>query len=243
MNLHLYVPPAIHHSRNFLNCLNIKEKGFCQKFTMNNETKEALTKKFKLLQERCIYVHNAIKNLSDVGPVPNNIEAEASNDVEASRTEIQNLYTSITTDSNLPTSQYLSEIQQFTDEVEKFIAFTEGSINYMDAEMERLNNIIETSQEARSRSRAEKKPITKKERLIERFHTIEKVLHGLMYSLYPNFADLVMDVLWRLMQEKFDARSSGYIKVTNENYRAMRFLRHIKMVSQNPYNKKEFKLV
>ncbi|CAG4984298.1 unnamed protein product [Parnassius apollo] len=208
---------------------------------MNNETKEvltALTKKLKLLQERCIYVHNAIKNLPDVGPVPNNIEA--SNYVEASRTEIQNSYTAITTDGNLLTSQYLSEMKQFTEEVEKFIAFTEVSINDMNTEMERFNNIIKTSQEARSRSRAEKKLIMKTR---VRFQIFKKALHGLLYSLYPDAANKAMDVLGQLMREKFNATSSGYIKVTDENYPTIQFLRRNELVSQNPYNITEFKLV
>ncbi|CAG4930683.1 unnamed protein product [Parnassius apollo] len=211
---------------------------------MNNETKEALTRQLKLLQEQCKYAYNVIENSPDVGLIPNNIEAKALNYVEALRTDIQNSNTAITTDINLLTSQYLSETKEKTEEVEKFLAFTKGSIYDMNAEIDRLDNSIKTLQEARLRPKAVKNDIHPKHMMKakERFQLIKKELHGLIYSLYPNCADPIKDVLGQLMQERLDETSSGYIQITSENYQSIRLLNDINLVSQNPYNTEEVKL-
>ncbi|CAK1583252.1 unnamed protein product [Parnassius mnemosyne] len=211
---------------------------------MNNETKEALSRELKLLQERCIDAYNVIENSPDVSLIPNNTEAKALNYVEALRTDIQNSHTAITTDSNLLTSQFLAEMKEKTEQVEELIAFTKGSIHDLDAKIENLNNLIKTSQEARSRPRAEKKDIHPQhiEKAKARFHMIKKELHGLIYSLYPNSADLIKDVLGQLMQERLDETSSGYIQVTTENYPALLLLKDMNIVSANPYNNMEVKL-
>ncbi|CAG4984262.1 unnamed protein product [Parnassius apollo] len=221
---------------------------------MNNETKEALTKELKLLQETCKHVYNLIEYFPDEVLIPNNIEAKTLNYVEALRPELCKSNTALNTCSNLLTNQFLSKMDEQNKEVEILIDSTKRSISDMDIEIDMLNNLINTAKEFRSTARAKKKDIrqiTKADPDIHpqailkakaRFRMIRKELYRVIYSLCPNSAHLIKDVLGHLIQESLDVTSDGYIQLTRENYLAIKILKKINIVTENPNNKREVKL-
>ncbi|CAG4984258.1 unnamed protein product [Parnassius apollo] len=203
---------------------------------MNNETKEALTKELKLLQETCKDVYNLIEYL--------NIEAKTLNYVEALRPELCKSNTALNTCSNLLTNQFLSKMDEQNKEVEILIDSTKRSISDMDIEIDMLNNLINTAKEFRSTARAKKKDIHPQAILKAkaRFRRIRKELYRVIYSLCPTSAHLIKDVLGHLIQESLDVTSNGYIQLTRENYLAIKILKKINIVTENPNNKREVKL-
>ncbi|CAG4984270.1 unnamed protein product [Parnassius apollo] len=211
---------------------------------MNNETKEALTKELKLLQETCKHVYNLIEYFPDEVLIPNNIEAKTLNYVEALRPELCKSNTALNTCSNLLTNQFLSKMDEQNKEVEILIDSTKRSISDMDIEIDMLNNLINTAKEFRSTARAKKKDIHPQAILKAkaRFRMIRKELYRVIYSLCPNSAHLIKDVLGHLIQESLDVTSDGYIQLTRENYLAIKILKKINIVTENPNNKREVKL-
>ncbi|CAG5041114.1 unnamed protein product [Parnassius apollo] len=211
---------------------------------MNNETKEALTKELRLLQEKCRHVYNIIEYLRDDVLIPNDIEAKTLNYVEALRPELCKSNTAINTCSNLLSSQFISKMDEQNREVEILIDSTKRSISDMDVLIEVSNNLINITKEFRSRARAKKKDIHPKAILKAkaRFRMIRKELYRVIYSLCPNSAHLIKDVLGHLIQESLDVTSNGYIQLTKENYQAIKILKKINIVTENPYNKMEVKL-
>ncbi|CAH2046041.1 unnamed protein product, partial [Iphiclides podalirius] len=129
--------------------------------------------------------------------------------------------------------------------VEELIAYTKGLINDYNVEIERLENLLHTAKEATSRPRVIKKDIHPQhiQKAKARFQMMKNELHGLIQSLYPNSAGLIKDILGQLMQEKLDETSNGYIQFTTENYPAIEVLKDMQLVSTNPYNNSEVKLV
>ncbi|CAG5041105.1 unnamed protein product [Parnassius apollo] len=129
---------------------------------MSNETKEALTKELRLLQEKCRHAYDIIEYLRDDVLIPNDNEAKTLNYVEALRTELCKSNTAINTFSNLLLSQFISKMEEQNREVEIFIDSTKRSISDMDVLIEVSNNLINITKEFRSRARAKKEGYTSK---------------------------------------------------------------------------------
>ncbi|CAH0728158.1 unnamed protein product, partial [Brenthis ino] len=204
-----------------------------------------LSEEIKRLKLRCLDACNIIENSPlDANITPNNIGDKALCYVEGLRTEIQNSITIIPTDENLIISQFLAEIKDKTEQVEELAAFTRGSICDVDKEIQRLNNLTKTAQEALSRPRIVQKEIHPEhlQKAKETFHVLKNELHGLIQSLFPNSSDHIMDVMGQLMQEKLNEESNGYIQITREDYQIVKLLQDMNIIIANPYNNMEVKI-
>ncbi|XP_063831564.1 uncharacterized protein LOC135080770 [Ostrinia nubilalis] len=212
----------------------------------NTEMQESLRREVNLLQKRCVEACNIIENTPTHTELitPDNVGEKTLCYIEGVRTDIDNSNTPIVTDDNLLTSQFLNEIKHRTLEVEELIAYTRGSIHDVENEINRLNSLIKTSQEAKSRPRVQMQAVQPPhvEKAKERFLTMKNELHGLINSLFPNHAELITDVLGQLMQQKLNEASSDYIPITSESYQVVELLKDINLVTANPYNNTEVKL-
>ncbi|XP_072930206.1 uncharacterized protein [Epargyreus clarus] len=234
-----------------LQCSDLKQITVHSKTMMSNssnsETKEALSREIKQVQLRCLDTCNIIVNSPiDALISPNNVDEKAVSYVEGLRTDIQNSSTPIITDSNLITTQFLTEMKQKTEQVDELIAFTRGSIYDVDKEIERLNSLIKTAKEALSKPRIQKKELGPRElkKAKETFQLLKNELHGLIQSMFPNNTDLVTDILGQLMQQENSSKegSSQYVEITQETYCIIELLKDMNIVTTNPYNKMEVKL-
>ena len=105
----------------------------------NIETRDAVKREIKEIQARCKNEFNVIHNAPLEAP---NLSLEQINEktlcyIEGLGTQIQNSNTPITADDNLLTSQFLKEIKDKTNQVEEYTAFMRGSINDINAEINR----------------------------------------------------------------------------------------------------------
>ncbi|XP_050354366.1 uncharacterized protein LOC126776117 [Nymphalis io] len=213
--------------------------------TLNTETKENLSSEIKRLQERCLDICNIIENSPfDASISVNNVGEKALSYVEGLRAEIQNSTTHIPTDENLIVTQYLAEIKKKTEQVEEFTAFTKGSIHDIEIEIKRLNDLTSTAKEALSRPRIVQREVRPEhlQKAKETFHILKTELHALIESLFPNESDSVVEVMGQLMQEKLNEESNGYVLINQENFKIIKFLVDMNIVTANPYNAMEVKI-
>ncbi|XP_045537906.1 uncharacterized protein LOC123721883 [Papilio machaon] len=206
-------------------------------------TKEVLSQELRSLRDRSVHICKAIESSPNEVLIPN--KDKTLNYVAGLQKELETSNTTITTDNNLLTTQFLSEMKERTDDVEKHIAFTKGLIHDVDEEIERLQNLIITAKEVRSSPMVEKKDIQPHhiEKAKEKFHVLKQELRGLIYSLFPKCSGLITEVLAELMRARLDVSSNGYITCTAENIPAIELLMDANLVSVNPYNNTEVKLV
>lgn len=211
----------------------------------NNETRDLLRREIKEIQARCMHQWQVIDN----SPLEPTISSEQINErtiryLEGLRTEVQNTDTPIIADDNLLTSQFLKEMQTKSNQIEELIAFKKGSIHNLDTEINRLQSLINISQEARSRPQTNKREVKSQhiQKAKERFQMMKTELHGLIQSLFPSNDDIVIEVLGKLMAEQLDGASDGYIPITSEIYNVIELLKDMNIVSVNPYNNMEVKL-
>ncbi|XP_026491018.1 uncharacterized protein LOC113397079 [Vanessa tameamea] len=212
---------------------------------LNAETKENLSCEIKRLQERCLDICNIIENSPfDATISVNNVGERALSYVEGLRAEIQNSTTHIPIDENLIVTQFLAEIKEKTEQVKEFTAFTRGTILDIDNEIQRLNDLTNTAKEALSRPRIVQCEVRPEhlQKAKETFHILKTELHGLIQSLFPNASDSIVEVMGQLMQEKLNEESSGYVQITQENYRIIELLKDMNIVTSNPYNNMEVKI-
>ncbi|XP_046971401.1 uncharacterized protein LOC124538397 [Vanessa cardui] len=212
---------------------------------LNAETKENLSCEIKRLQERCLDICNIIENSPfDAAISVNNVGEKALSYVEGLRAEIQNSTTHIPIDENLIVTQFLAELKEKTEQVKEFTAFTRGTILDIDNEIRRLNDLTNTAKEALSRPRIIQREVRPEhlQKAKETFHILKTELHGLIQSLFPNASDAIVEVMGQLMQEKLNEESSGYVQITQENYRIIELLKDMNIVTTNPYNNMEVKI-
>lgn len=105
----------------------------------NNETRDAVKREIKDIQARCKHECYVIANCPLEAPT---VTSEQINEktlcyIEGLGTQIQNSHTPITADDNILTSQFLKEIKDKTKQVEDYTAFMRGSINDINAEINR----------------------------------------------------------------------------------------------------------
>lgn len=105
----------------------------------NNETRDAVKREIKETQARCKHMWNVIDNSPLDAP---NVSLEQINEkslcyVDGLRTELLNTDTPIPADINLLTSQFLKEIEEKGTQIEELIAYTKGSINDLNTEINR----------------------------------------------------------------------------------------------------------
>ncbi|XP_059058277.1 uncharacterized protein LOC131851748 [Achroia grisella] len=213
----------------------------------NKETQEDLKRKIKALQSKCVDTCNVIENspLNTHLITPDNVSEKSLCYVEGLRSDIENSSTAIITDENLLTAQFLSEMTEKTTQIEDLTAYTKGLVHDVDAEINRLNELIKMSQAARSQPLVQKRQELRPEHLQkakERFLLMKTEIHGLVRSLFPKHADLMLEVMAELMAEKLNENSNSYIPITAENYQIIELLKDINLVTTNPYNNIEVKI-
>lgn len=99
------------------------------------KTKDVLSQELRSLRDRSVHICKAIESSHNEVIIPN--KDKTLNYVAGLQKELETSNTTITTDKNLLTSQFLSEMKERSDDVEKHIAFTKGLIHDVDAEIER----------------------------------------------------------------------------------------------------------
>ncbi|KPI95265.1 B(0,+)-type amino acid transporter 1 [Papilio xuthus] len=193
-------------------------------------TKDVLSQELRSLRERSVHICKAIESSPNEVLIPN--KDKTLKYVAGLRKELETSNTTITTDNNLITSQFLSEMKERTEDVEKHIAFTKGLIHDADTEIERLQNLVITAKEVRSSPIVEKKDIQPQhiEKAKEKFHVLKQELRGLIYSLFPKCSGLITEVLAELMRARLDVNSNGYIPCTAENFPAIELLMDANLV-------------
>ncbi|KAM3958860.1 uncharacterized protein ACR2FA_007110 [Aphomia sociella] len=213
----------------------------------NKETQEDLKQKIKALQTQCVETCNIIEN----SPInlhlinPDNVNDKSLCYIEGIRSDIEDSNTPIITDDNLLTSQFLYEMIEKTKHVEELTAYTKGLVHDVDTEINRLSELIKISQEARSQPNIQQKKELRPENIQkakEKFLVMKTEIHGLVRSLFPKYADTMLEVMAELMAEKLNENSNGYIPITAENYQIIELLKDINIVSNNPYNNTEIKI-
>nr|XP_053613689.1 uncharacterized protein LOC128677104 [Plodia interpunctella] len=215
-------------------------------YERNTETQDTIKREIKALQARCVDTYNVIDNSpSDIPHItPDNANEKALCYVEGLKSDIENSNTPIITDHNLLTSQFLKEIKDKSIQVEELTAYTRGSIRDIENEINRLNTLIQTAKEAKSRPTVKRQEVRPEhmQKAKERFQMMKTELHGLLSSLFPNNSDIIRDVLGALMMERLNENSNGYIPITTDNYKVMELLKDLNIVTANPYNNMEIKL-
>ncbi|XP_013193711.1 uncharacterized protein LOC106137432 [Amyelois transitella] len=215
-------------------------------YERNTQTQDTIKREIKALQARCVDTYNVIDNSpSDIPYItPENANEKALCYIEGLKSEIENSNTPITTDDNLLTSQFLNEIKEKTKQVEELAAYTKGAIHDVENEINRLNTLIQTAQEVKSRPATRTQEVKPEhlQKAKERFKTMKTELHGLLASLFPNSSEEIQGVLGILMAERLNENSNGYVPVTTENYKIMELLKDLNIVTANPYNNMEIKM-
>ncbi|XP_049877611.1 uncharacterized protein LOC126374884 [Pectinophora gossypiella] len=211
----------------------------------NVETQQAISREIKNIQSRCVEAINIVENAPpEMSIAPENVTGKSLCYVEGLRTELQNSNTVISTDDNLLTAQFLCDIKEKTNQMQEVAAFLKGAIYDVDAEINRLNEQIRISQEARARPLPQKQCVQPQhmQKAKERFQLFKSELHSLIHFLFPDKAVPMKELMAHLMAQQLKDESSGYIPITTENYCLIELLRERNIVTVNPYNNMEVKL-
>ncbi|GBP22856.1 b(0,+)-type amino acid transporter 1 [Eumeta japonica] len=158
----------------------------------NYKTYSLLQDEIKHLKAKCREAYNTLENVKQSNENENMLRY-----VDGCRVELENLIVNRITDDNRSTSLFAEEHKERISHMKQLIAYKRGVIYDIDQEILSLSSLIKNARESKEVQISDKSEVKKEhcQAAKESFLVKKNYINDIIHTLYPEYAEDMMDML------------------------------------------------